>query len=55
MATSSFMKEFSVNKKNAARYAEAIKNSRNVTFQQNNKVVCVKRENISSFLTGVKK
>ena len=55
MATSSFMKEFSVNKKNAVRYADAIKNGRNVTFQQNHKVECIKREKLSSFLNGVKK
>lgn len=50
MATQSFMKTFSVNRKNAKLVAEVLNSSKKVEIKRDFTVKAVKKENIREFL-----
>jgi len=50
MATTSFTKEFSINKRNANKIEKALRQSRAVAVSTNKRVVEVRKESIKGFL-----
>ncbi|MBP2633326.1 MAG: hypothetical protein H6Q70_3954 [Firmicutes bacterium] len=54
MATISFTKEFSVNRRNANNFSKALSSSRRVNFVNSIKAADVKKSSILSFFEGIK-
>ena len=52
MATQSFLKEFSVNKRNAKRVLCGMKASKPVSFSVDQRVTVLNKEQIAKFLDG---
>lgn len=55
MATSSFMKDFIVDKESAARCASALSKTKNVVFKSDKRVNDIKKDDIKAFLQRVKR